>query len=160
MMKNKKVAMVFGSISLVIVIAVIAISLQQRGDNSEKVSDLRIPIEEIGETVSYYPVTIDDTKIEVMAVKGSDGEVRTTLNTCDVSVCYESGTGYYEENENGVICVHCGDQFKIDDIGEQEGGCYPIPIKKTQRIDDASHIVIATTELQKYTVIFDKWIKE
>ena len=41
------------------------------------------------------------TYIEVLAVKSSDGTIRTAFNTCQV--CYASGRGYYIQQGDGLI---------------------------------------------------------
>ena len=54
---------------------------------------LVIPISDLSEKVSFYPVEVDGTEMEVIAGKDSQGEIRTDFNTCQI--CYDSGNGYY-----------------------------------------------------------------
>lgn len=75
---------------------------------------LDIPISEITETVSFYPVMIDETEMEILAVKASDGTVRTAFNTCQM--CYSSGNGYYVQNGKYLICQNCGSRFTADEV--------------------------------------------
>ena len=53
-----------------------------------------IPVKNISSTAQFYPVDVDGTQMEVLAVKAPDGTIRTAFNTCQV--CYDSGRGYYK----------------------------------------------------------------
>ncbi len=55
--------------------------------------DLVIPISTITGDANYYPIDVDGTEMEVIAVRAPDGTIRTAFNTCQV--CYGSGRGYY-----------------------------------------------------------------
>ncbi|MDR1950317.1 MAG: DUF2318 domain-containing protein, partial [Spirochaetaceae bacterium] len=57
--------------------------------------DLVIPVTEINENAIFYPVDIQGTRLEVIAVKAPDGSLRTAFNTCQV--CYASGRGFYKQ---------------------------------------------------------------
>jgi len=92
---------------------------------------LDIPLQEITKTISYYPVIIDDISIEVLAVRTSDGSIRTAFNTCER--CYTSGKGYYIQEGSDVICQQCKMRFNIDSMGIEPGGCQPIPITDENR---------------------------
>ena len=56
---------------------------------------MTIPVKEISEKASFYSVEVDGTQMEVIAVKDSDGNIRTAFNTCQI--CYDSGNGYYKQ---------------------------------------------------------------
>jgi hypothetical protein len=47
-------------------------------------ADLVIPVSEISATAKFYPVVIDGTKLEVIAVKAPDGTIRKAFYTCQV----------------------------------------------------------------------------
>ena len=64
------------------------ISVSSRGN-------LTIPADELTENTAFYPVNVDGTEMEVIAVKTSDGTIRTAFNTCQI--CYDSGNGYYKQ---------------------------------------------------------------
>ena len=53
--------------------------------------NLTIPVDELTENAVFYPVNVDGTEMEVIAVKTSDGTIRTAFNTCQI--CYDSGNG-------------------------------------------------------------------
>ena len=56
---------------------------------------LSIPTDELSENAKFYPVDVDGTEMEVIAVKDSTGIIRTAFNTCQI--CYDSGKGYYKQ---------------------------------------------------------------
>lgn len=57
--------------------------------------NLTIPVDELTENAAFYSVNVDGTEMEVIAVKTSDGTIRTAFNTCQI--CYDSGNGYYKQ---------------------------------------------------------------
>ena len=59
-------------------------STAKAGKYQNDAGDLVIPVNEISNTASFYPVTADGTKMEVLAVKAPDGTIRTAFNTCQV----------------------------------------------------------------------------
>lgn len=118
-------------------------------------SDIIIPIDSVTETPVFYPATINGTDLEVIAVKASDGTVRTAFNTCQV--CYSSGRGYYEAEGDQLVCQNCGNRFGMDDVEVTRGGCNPVPITSEYKTVDDKTITISNDFLNKATVIFQNW---
>ncbi|MDR1108184.1 MAG: DUF2318 domain-containing protein, partial [Spirochaetaceae bacterium] len=73
--------------------------------------DLVIPVAEITENAVFYPVDIEGTRLEVLAVKAPDGTIRTAFNTCQV--CYASGRGFYKQQGSLLVCQNCGNRFRM-----------------------------------------------
>lgn len=153
-------------IAAVFVVAVAAVLLnitpkKDAGEtNSKKITkvtdaDIVIPAENVTETPSFYPATINGVELEVIAVKASDGTIRTAFNTCQV--CYGSGRGYYEVEGDQLICQNCGNRFSMDDLEVTRGGCNPVPITPEYKTVDAETITISKDFLSKATVIFQNW---
>ena len=117
--------------------------------------DLVIPVADITTDASFFPVEVDGTKMEVIAVRASDGTVRTAFNTCQV--CYDSGRGYYVQSGNYLVCQNCGNRFSMDQVEIESGGCNPWPIfaKNKTVTDDA--ITISYDFLQESKEIFSRW---
>ncbi|BCN31951.1 DUF2318 domain-containing protein [Anaeromicropila herbilytica] len=116
---------------------------------------LVIPIASVTDQVSFNPYNKLNNTMEVIAVKASDGTIRTAFNTCQV--CNGSGRGYYKE-ENGVLtCQNCGNQFSVDDIGMIRGGCNPVPISDDEKKVTDTSIIISKATLKQYEGIFDNW---
>lgn len=87
---------------------------------------LVIPVSDISSTASFYPVEVEGTRMEVLAVADSEGNIRTAFNTCQI--CYGSGRGYYVQEGNVLVCQNCGNRFTVDQVEIQSGGCNPWPI--------------------------------
>ena len=85
--------------------------------------NLTIPVDELTENAVFYPANVDGTEMEVIAVKTSDGTIRTAFNTCQI--CYDSGNGYYKQEDDKLVCQNCGNSFTMDQVGETAGGCNP-----------------------------------
>jgi len=119
--------------------------------------NLVIPIAEISENVSYYPITVDGTALEVLAIKAPDGTFRTAFNTCQV--CYASGRGYYKQEGEFLVCQNCGNRFLASDVEIAKGGCNPVPVFSDQKTVDASNIIISGEYLKSAVAIFQDWGK-
>ena len=87
---------------------------------------LVIPVDELSGTARFYPVEVNGTEMEILAVKDSKGNIRTAFNTCQI--CYSSGRGYYVQEGNGLVCQNCGNRFTVDQVEVETGGCNPWPI--------------------------------
>ncbi|GLB25578.1 hypothetical protein LXJ15735_18190 [Lacrimispora xylanolytica] len=119
--------------------------------------DLEIPVSEISDKASFYPVTADGTKMEVLAVKAPDGTIRTAFNTCQI--CFGSGRGYYKQEGDKLVCQNCGNQFSMDLVEVEAGGCNPWPIfDKNKTVTDES-ITIPSDFLKESEQIFANWKK-
>lgn len=118
---------------------------------------LFIPLETVSETASFYPVTVDGTKMEVLAVLDSSGNVRTAFNTCES--CYDSGNGRYTADGTEIVCRNCGFRFSSDDVGIQtsRGGSNPYPITDENRTVTDTGIEIPYEFLKASKDIFAEW---
>ncbi len=117
--------------------------------------DLVITKADITETASFYSYDKLDTYMEVLAVKASDGTIRTAFNTCQV--CYASGRGYYIQEGNVLVCQNCGNRFKMDEVEVAKGGCNPVPIFKDWKTEDDSTITITKDLFVEAEGIFANW---
>jgi uncharacterized membrane protein len=117
--------------------------------------DLVIPIAEITENATFYPVDVDGVRLEVLAVKAPDGTIRTAFNTCQV--CYGSGRGFYKQTGTVLQCQNCGNRFRMSQVEIQSGGCNPVPIlSKFKKVTDTT-ITIPLTYLKEAKGIFARW---
>lgn len=131
-------------------------STQQASDQaSVQDSDLVIPTSEVTEQATFYPVEVDGTKMEVIAVKAPDGTIRTAFNTCQV--CYDSGRGYYQQSGDLLICQNCGNKFSMDRVEVEAGGCNPWPIFAEDKTATDESITVSYDFLQKSKDIFANW---
>ena len=104
---------------------------------------IKIPVDEITNEVKKYEYDANGVTVTYFVVRGSDGEVRTAFDACDVC----GGHKGYRQQGNVVVCNNCEQTFKIDDLGEKNspGGCWPSKLSHT--IVD-NNVVVKVSELQ------------
>lgn len=118
-------------------------------------SSMVISTSEITEEATFIPVEVDATQMEVIAVRGSSGEIRTAFNTCQI--CYGSGRGYYVQDGKFFVCQNCGNRFTVDDIEIKSGGCNPWPIFEEDKTVTGETIEISYDFFVKSEDIFKNW---
>ena len=117
--------------------------------------DLKIKKADITEKATFYPYKEAGNYMEIIALKASDGSIKTALNTCQV--CYDSGKGYYEQIGDTLVCQNCGNVFGINDIEIITGGCNPVPIMKENKTEDGEYITISGQFLAGNNYYFERW---
>lgn len=121
----------------------------------EKGDSLVIKTEDLSEDVEFYPVEVDGTEMEVIAVKDAKGTIRTAFNTCQI--CYDSGNGYYKQEGDKLVCQNCGNSFTMDQVGNTSGGCNPWPILEDDKTVTDDEIQISYDFLKESSEIFANW---
>jgi Predicted membrane protein len=163
-MDNKKANVKSGNTKIIIIglvaillIGFVVIKNISGGGAEDKTAlqDLKIVKSEITDVAKFYPYKVGKTNMEVLAVKASDGSIRTAFNTCQV--CYDSGKGYYEQSGDKLICQNCGNQFQLDQIEKIKGGCNPVPILEENKTDDGTNITIIADFLASNKDLFGNW---
>lgn len=117
--------------------------------------DIVIQVADVTETATFYGYDELDTYMELLAVKASDGTVRTAFNTCQV--CYSSGKGYYIQDGDVLVCQNCGNRFRMDDVEVAKGGCNPVPIFKEMKEVTDTAITIPKDLFVEAEGIFANW---
>ncbi|MDR2103123.1 MAG: DUF2318 domain-containing protein [Treponema sp.] len=117
--------------------------------------DLVIPIKDVTENAVFFPVDIEGTRLEILAVKAPDGTIRTAFNTCQV--CYASGRGFYKQQGTVLVCQNCGNRFRMSQVEVRSGGCNPIPIFKNYKTVTDTAITISRDFLKEAKGIFARW---
>ncbi len=160
--KSNSKKIMLAAVAFLIMLAAVYIVFPKGADNNEsneikavKDDDIVIPISSVTKQAAFYPAVINGTKLEVIAVKASDGSIRTAFNTCQV--CYGSGRGYYEQEGDELICQNCGNRFGMEDVEVTKGGCNPFPITEEYKTVDSENITISKDFLTQATVIFQNW---
>lgn len=116
---------------------------------------LVIPISDLSSTASFYPVEVDGTQMEVLAVLDSEGGIRTAFNTCQI--CYSSGRGYYVQDGDALVCQNCRNRFTVNQVEIETGGCNPWPIFAENKTVTDETIEISYDFLQETRAIFANW---
>ena len=112
---------------------------------------------DISSTATFMPYTAEGKRMEIFAVRASDGTIRTALNTCQV--CYASGRGYYKQEGKEFVCQNCGNRFRLDQIEKIKGGCNPVPILGADKTDLGDSIGISKSYLASVAPYFARWKK-
>lgn len=118
---------------------------------------LVIPVSEVSSTARFYPVEVDGTQMEILAIKDSGGNIRTAFNTCQI--CYSSGRGYYKQDGGALVCQNCGNRFTVDHVEIESGGCNPWPVFPEDKTVTEDSISISYDYLSGATRIFANWKK-
>ena len=111
----------------------------------------------VTEEALFIPYRSGDTDMEVIAIRASDGTVRTAFNTCQV--CFDSGRGYYEQDGDMLVCQNCGNRFGVDQVEVAKGGCNPVPIFEDQKTETDDTIAISDDVMAEYKTLFSNWKK-
>ena len=117
--------------------------------------DLVIQVSEVTENAIFYPVDIEGTRLEVLAVKAPDGTIRTAFNTCQV--CYGSGRGFYKQQGTVLVCQNCGNRYRMSQVEIRSGGCNPVPIFPQYKTVTDTSITISKDFLKEAKQIFARW---
>lgn len=123
--------------------------------SSAPAKDLVIDTSTVTNKASFIKYDNNGEAMEIIAVKASDGSIRTAFNTCQV--CYSSGRGYYKQEGNELVCQNCGNTFTADQVALTKGGCNPVPIATSERKEADGKITIPGTVMQKASNIFKNW---
>ncbi len=153
-MKNSY-KLTFIIIGAIIVVLAGILTIKFAGNNPKNniaVADIVIPKSQITDKVTFYPVKAGKTNMEVLAVKASDGTIRTAFNTCQV--CNGSPRAYYKQEGDVIVCQNCGNRFSMDMIEQQRGGCNPIPIYRENKKEDAENITISKDFIENNKELF------
>lgn len=163
--KSNRVWILAAAAAVVICLVLVLIPKENGGEDPaasggqtlvlEAGESLVIPVGDITETASFYPVEVDGTQMEVLAVRDSQGTIRTAFNTCQI--CYGSGRGYYVQEGNALVCQNCGNRFTIDQVEVETGGCNPWPIFDADKTETADSISISYDFLNESRAIFARW---
>ncbi|GHV94014.1 hypothetical protein AGMMS50293_03340 [Spirochaetia bacterium] len=117
--------------------------------------DLVIQISDVTENAVFYPVDIEGTRLEILAVKAPDGTIRTAFNTCQV--CYGSGRGFYKQQGTVLVCQNCGNRFRMSQVEVRSGGCNPVPIFAANKTVTDTTITVSKDFLKEAKSIFARW---
>ena len=103
------------------------------------------------DTVSYIRYS-EDSRIELLAVKGEDGMPKVALGTCQS--CNGSPYAYYVQSGNEFQCNNCGLTFPLSEIGVDGNGCHPIKISDSGIRTTEDGIVISKDLLMDSESLF------
>lgn len=117
------------------------------------VDGLQIPVSSLSAEPTFIDWAQDGTAMQLIALKDGSGEVRLAYNTCQV--CAGSPLAYFAYEDGELICQNCGNQFALDAVGKDAGGCNPKPVAEFQVNGDS--IEISGAVLAKAVPDFKNW---
>ncbi len=105
---------------------------------------IQILVSDISSQVQHYSYNVNGKEVNYFVVKGSDGEIRTAFDACDIC----GGSKGYRQEGNDMVCNNCERAFNIDSIGTANmgGGCWPSYL--THEIK-GEYILISKSELEQ-----------
>ncbi|MAG78626.1 hypothetical protein CL616_04655 [archaeon] len=115
-------------------------------DETSSVNDeIKIPLSDITEEITKYTLK----SVTYFAVLGSDGEVKTAFDACDIC----GGKKGYSQSGDDVMCNNCGRFFSIDSLGTENkgGGCWPLYL--SHKIE-GDNIILSTKEIKSKAYMF------
>lgn len=112
-----------------------------------------VPVEDISDKAVFVDGEYNGRTIEVILVKDTSGNIRCAFNTCQV--CQGSPKAYYEQQGEAFVCQNCGNVFSVDQIGEEKGGCNPVPVEDVKMTDET--VTISNEALQSAYDDFANW---
>ncbi|MGE5544447.1 MAG: DUF2318 domain-containing protein [Bacillota bacterium] len=132
-----------------------SVSVSQGNISSESKAGINITKNQVTSAAKFYPYNIDGINMEIIAVKATDGTIRTALNTCQI--CFDSGRGYYQQEGDFLVCQNCGNRFHIDQVEKIKGGCNPVPVLEGDKQDNGDSIAISAEYLASQKQYFANW---
>ena len=119
--------------------------------------DVVIKAADIKTDASYYDYDANGTKVQLFAVKASDGTARVALNTCQV--CQGSPKAYFVQEGDDFVCQNCGNHFASAQVGNEAQGCDPIPVTSSDYTIKDNQIIVPADFLDQYAGSFTNWKK-
>jgi uncharacterized membrane protein len=138
----------YGILGVIMVIALSAIIFFiMSSDNPEGIGDpnvggqtdvIEIPLSRVTESAKTQNYNSNGVTVKYFVVKGSDGQVHTAFDACDV--CFQEKKGYSQDGQY-MVCRNCGNSYTTNQIGTANtgGGCWPGYLK--HRIEDGNLII-------------------
>lgn len=116
-------------------------------------SEITLPVSKIDDgNAHFYNTTLPDgDPVYFFAVKSPDGNLRAAANGCQV--CGGALQGFRQEGDF-MKCNTCGNEYPLDKIATEKGGCNPAPINPDLQVKDGN-VSISLAELQDIKQFFN-----
>jgi hypothetical protein len=104
--------------------------------------DIRIPMNSVEDgNAHFFSYATGGKTVTFVVMKAADGSIRTAFDAC--VACNHAKLGYRQEG-NYLVCNNCGMGFAPAEVGQQTGGCNPIPVQKAM---DGQMLVLKAKDL-------------
>lgn len=165
---SKSLFIILGVIAFVIIAAIVIPAIISAGEKEvlaakevlatlNEDGDVVIQVADISETASFYSYDANGTTVGLLAVKASDGTIRTAFDTCEE--CSGNQRAYFEQQGTQLQCKNCGNVYDIDKVGTERGGCSPISIMADEKTETETEIIIPAELIEENAVRFENWKK-
>ena len=102
----------------------------------------------------FIPLMVNGNRMEILAIRAMDGNVRVAFNTCQV--CSGAPSAYFDPQEGGVVCRNCGNFFLAEQVGSAAHGCNPLAVPGVEATASGD-IVISAAVLMAHVKAFRNW---
>ena len=100
----------------------------------------------------YYNTTLPSgDPVYYFIIKSPDGQLRAAANGCQV--CGDALQGFRQEGDY-MVCNTCGNQYPLNKIATEKGGCNPAPIKPDLKVENGN-ISISLSDLKSIRQFFE-----
>mgnify|MGYP001227388597 FL=1 len=114
---------------------------------TRKGAAVTVPLTALDDGQLYrYGLAVGDRVVRFLAMKTSDGKVRTSLDACEIC-----GTFGYIQSGPNLLCLNCAAEINPLSVG-MAGGCNPIPLES--QVND-TELRIGTELLDRHAKLFD-----
>ncbi|MBQ8995006.1 MAG: DUF2318 domain-containing protein, partial [Oscillospiraceae bacterium] len=137
--KNRKNILPFIALAFALIAVIVVFAVPKTGNDPTIIPDSSVKKDEQGniliqatdlsqDKVAFIPLG-GDSKIELLARIGEDGEIKVALGTCQS--CNGSPKAYYTQEGDLIKCNNCGLTFPLEILDSPGSGCHPITIDST-----------------------------
>ncbi|SNB45391.1 DUF2318 domain-containing protein [Geobacter sp. DSM 9736] len=104
-----------------------------------------VPVAKVSDgSAHFYRISDGGKEIGFFIVKGSDGQLHTAFDSCDV--CFRDKKGYVQDGDS-MLCKNCGKKFLVNRIGPHSvGGCNPAYLPGT---NDGRNVTFKIEDLKQ-----------
>ncbi len=103
-----------------------------------------------GQAHFYNTRSANGQIIYFFVIRDSQGIYRAAANACQV--CFGERKGFRQEG-NLIVCNNCGNQYPIEKIATEKGGCNPGPISPNLETQ-GDNVLIRQADLEKVAELF------
>lgn len=114
-----------------------------KGEKGKEVNftnkEIKISSSEVGENKAhFFNAKLGEKTIYFFVVKDKNGIFRAAANACQV--CFGAKKGFHQEGDF-MVCNNCGNQYPLEKIATEKGGCNPVPINPNLMPQDGQIII-------------------
>ncbi len=114
--------------------------------------ELRLDTEVLDDnSARFYNTKLASGKtIYFFVIRDKNGSYRAAANACQV--CFDSRMGFRQQGDY-MVCNTCGNQYPLEKIATEKGGCNPGPINPNLEVRDGQ-IIIEQADLEQVADFF------